>query len=226
MRLTSAIIVAAGAGKRMNAPIPKQFIKIADKTILEHTINKFIQADFFHEILVVVSEDFLKLTNEIFSQEDYNNLNVRIITGGKERFHTVQNAVGALDKNVTTVFIHDAVRPFCSVKLLKELQIAATTYTGVIPAVELKDSIREVNKEGKSKSMDRSKFRSVQTPQVFDRCELEAAYKAEYSNIFTDDASVFEHAGNEIQLIEGENSNIKITTPEDLEIAKQTLVIS
>lgn len=218
MKWVSAIIVAAGVGKRMNAPIPKQFIKIQGKTILEHTLDKFIGAKFFQEIIVIVSEDYMNFAQTIVAKKEYQTVSIHL--GGKERFHSVKNGLQKLNTNCNTVFIHDAVRPFCTPDLLKNCLEASNNFNGLVPTIKMKDSVREIDSNGNSESIDRSKLRSVQTPQVFDYTKLVEAYNVDFSESFTDDASVFEKSGHSIELIDGEIENIKITTPEDLELAR------
>ena len=217
----SAIIVAAGSGKRMGADIPKQFIPINDKTIFEHTLDSFVLFDLFDEIIVVLAEDYISFVDPILKQ--YPSKTIKTCKGGAERFHSVQNALNEVNTASNMVFIHDAVRPFCSLDLVKECYTACNVNSSAIPAVSLKDSIREIDEKGTSKIIDRSNLRSIQTPQVFNYKELYAAYQVPFSASFTDDASVYEKAGHPIHLIEGETFNIKITTPDDLEFARRWL---
>jgi 2-C-methyl-D-erythritol 4-phosphate cytidylyltransferase len=216
--MVSAIIVAAGSGKRMGTSIPKQFIEINGKTILEHTIDLFVRSKLFTEYIVVIASEFEKELNTI--RKLHPNENIRSCTGGQERFHSVQNALQEVNDNCQVVFIHDSVRPYCSIELLNNCYEECKIYSNAIPAVAIKDSIRTINEDGHNQIADRDQLRSIQTPQVFELKKIKEAYDIEYSEKFTDDASVFETAGRKIHLIQGEATNTKITTPEDLEIAK------
>ena len=219
--MISAIIVAAGSGKRMGSSLPKQFIPVHDKSILEHTLLALHNSNFFGEIIIVLSVEYLSEGEKL--KENYKNL--KICTGGKERFHSVKNALSYLHKESKIVFIHDAVRPFVSTTILKSCLELAKEKGSAIPAVPLKDSIRKLIDECKkdietSVAKNRSLYRAIQTPQVFNTKKLVSAYQTQFQNSFTDDASVFEAADFPIYLTEGDYTNSKITTPEDLEIAK------
>lgn len=218
MELLSAILVAAGSGKRMGSPVPKQFIEISNKTILEHTLDSFVLSDFFDEIIIVLSEDYRSLVNTILEQ--YPGENIRICIGGKERFHSVKNALEEVNKDCNMIFIHDAVRPFCTHDLINECYKVCKEKSSAIPAIQIKDSIRKIETDGTSVIIDRSDLKSIQTPQVFDFKKLHTAYQVQFSETFTDDASVYEAAKNKIHLVKGESTNIKITTPDDLEFAR------
>ncbi len=218
----SAIIVAAGSGKRMGNDIPKQFIKIKNRTILDYTIEQFIETKLFHEIIIVHAADYGKEIKDLM--ESYPQQNIISCIGGVERFHSVQNALNTVHKNCDIVYVHDAVRPFCSKHLIIKGFEACEKYGSAIPVVPLKDSIRLVHSDGSNQVMDRSLLRSVQTPQVFNFKNLFQAYQVSFSKDFTDDASVFERAGHTIHIIDGEATNTKITTPEDLEVAKIRLI--
>lgn len=218
MKFASAIIVAAGVGTRMGNPIPKQFLEINGRSILEHTLKSFLEADMFNEIIIVHSEEYWDRIKSIIDQ--YPSENILGCIGGKERFHSVKNALNITNNKCEIVFIHDAVRPFCTANLLELCFEELKQNSNAIPAISLKDSIRKVDNEGISQIVDRSNLRSIQTPQVFDYSMLRKAYDVIFSESFTDDASVFEASGNTIHLVKGESTNIKITTPDDLEFAR------
>lgn len=219
--MTSAIIVAAGSGKRMGKAIPKQFIEINGKSILEHTVTNFMASNLFDEIIIVLAEEYINSIESITRNIEFQ---IKLCAGGKERFHSVQNALQNISTNCEHVFIHDAVRPFCSHELLQRCLNSSRKRGSAIPAVPVKDSIRWIKSDNTSEPVDRTNLRSIQTPQVFNYKKLLEAYKVEYDSSFTDDAVVFEKAGNKVQIVEGEPINIKITTPEDLAIAQTLLV--
>lgn len=213
-----AIIVAGGSGKRMGSQIPKQFLLLQGRPIIFHTIEKFINiAD---EVIVVLPEEQIDYFRELQKQYAFKS-QVGIAIGGKERFHSVQNGLKLISELEGVVAIHDAVRPLIGKEIIRKAYIAAAEKTNCVVSVPSKDSIRHVYGSS-SKSVPRSEYFLVQTPQVFDLRLLNEAYQVEF-NDFTDDASVFERAGHHIHILEGEYSNIKITTPEDLYVAEAIL---
>ncbi len=227
--MNSAIIVAAGEGLRMGAPIPKQFIKIHGKTILEYTLNQFVQSDLIGEYIIVLSKDYLNIGKDL--QEKYARLELKICQGGKQRFDSVKNALKELNEKSENVFIHDAVRPFFTTELMLRCLSSCEEKGSGIPATNIKDSLRIIKdsivdgkkiQDGRSNAINRDLYRSVQTPQVFQTNKLVEAYNDPFSDkiVHTDDASVYEEFGYQVYLVEGDSLNIKITTPEDLDIAK------
>lgn len=213
-----AIIVAGGSGKRMGSQIPKQFLLLQSKPIIFHTIEKFI--DIADEVIVVLPEEQIDYFRRL--QEQYSfNLPIRVATGGKERFHSVQNGLKLVSDVDGIVAVHDAVRPLIGKKIIHKAYSTAAQKTNCVVSVPSKDSIRHVSGSS-NKSVPRSEYFLVQTPQVFDLKLLNEAYQVEFKD-FTDDASVFERAGHHIHILEGEYSNIKITTPEDLYVAEAIL---
>ena len=203
-----AIIVAGGSGSRMKRDIPKQFIKVGGLPILMHTLKRFKEADSEIELILVLPESQFEFWNELCSI--YPTVPHQLIKGGKTRFQSGLNGLQVIE-NEGLVAIHDGVRPFVSVEIINEsFKVAAEKGTAVV-SVSSKDSVR-VN----GKSIDRSTVRIIQTPQTFQISLIKKAFETEELSIFTDDASVAEHAGFKIYLIDGNYENIKITTPEDL----------
>ena len=207
------IIVAGGTGSRMKTDVPKQFLVLDDKPILMHTIEKFAQLSDITIVVVLPTnqiEYWVNLCNK------YNfNIYHSIIEGGKTRFHSVQNGLNAISETKGVVAIHDGVRPFISMELIEKLFLMAEQKGNAIPFTLPKESIREV-KNDTNKAVDRANYRLIQTPQCFNLFLLKNAYQVEFNDSFTDDASVFENSNHTIFLVEGEYSNIKITTKEDL----------
>ncbi len=203
-----AIIVAGGSGSRMKKDIPKQFIEVGGLPILMHTLKRFKEADSEIELILVLPESQFEFWNELCLI--YPTVPHQLIKGGKTRFQSGLNGLQAID-NEGLVSIHDGVRPFVSVEIINEgFKVAAEKGTAVVSVLS-KDSVR-VN----GKSIDRSTVRIIQTPQTFQISLIKKAFETEELSIFTDDASVAEHAGFKIYLIDGNYENIKITTPEDL----------
>ncbi|MEY4540787.1 MAG: hypothetical protein RLZZ306_2544 [Bacteroidota bacterium] len=203
-----AIIVAGGSGSRMKSDIPKQFIEVGGLPILMHTLKRFKEANSEIELILVLPAsqfDYWKmLCNKL------PTVSHQLVKGGKTRFQSGLNGLQVIG-NEGLVAIHDGVRPFVSVDIINEsFRVAAEKGTAVV-SVPSKDSVR-VN----GQAIDRSTVRLIQTPQTFQIPLIKKAFETEELSTFTDDASVAEHAGFEINLIEGNYENIKITTPEDL----------
>lgn len=215
------IIVASGTGKRMGLELPKQFILLGDKPILLHTLISVYNANNNYNIILVLNQDHVHYWNEIL--EKYKvDIPHRIVFGGKERFNSVQNAVISIgDKEDALVAVHDGVRPFAG--SVFESCFKMTEEKGnAISAIKSVDSIRMIE-NSKTRAIDRNSIMLVHTPQCFKLSLLRKAYEQEYSELFTDDASVVESLGETINICEGIRENIKITTPFDLKIA-ETLI--
>lgn len=217
MAKRGVIIVAGGVGQRMGATMPKQFMMLGQEPILARTINLFSEALPKAELVVVLPEEHIALWRNLAARFDVAPH--KIASGGKERFDSVKSGLAALSDEVETIAVHDAVRPLATKKLIIRLALAAEEAEAVIPVVAPHDSIRQVEGES-SHIVDRSLLRMVQTPQFFQAEVLRKAYSQTFSPLFTDDASVVEAAGDKITLAEGEEQNIKITTPIDLTIAE------
>ena len=200
--------MAGGSGSRMKSDIPKQFMEVGGLPILMHTLKRFKEADSQIELILVLPESQFEFWNELCLK--YPLVPHQLVKGGKTRFQSGLNGLQIID-NEGLVAIHDGVRPFVSVEIINEsFRIASEKGTAVV-SVPSKDSVR-VN----GQAIDRSTVRLIQTPQTFQIPLIKKAFETEELSTFTDDASVAEHAGFEINLIEGNYENIKITTPEDL----------
>ena len=210
------IIVAGGAGRRMGGALPKQFMMLEQQPILARSINRIHEALPKAEIVVVLPAEHIELWRNMAARFDVARHKIAI--GGKERFHSVKSGLAALSEGVRTIAVHDAVRPLASKKLIIRLVLATEKHDAVIPVVAPADSYRSVEGDD-SKIIDRSALRMVQTPQLFRAEALRKAYEQEFSESFTDDASVVEAAGYKVALEEGERENFKITTPLDLTLA-------
>ncbi len=212
------IVVAGGSGQRMGAQIPKQFIDLNGVPILVRTLNKFI-ASSANQLVLVLPENQLSNWQKI---KEYIGFNapLTVVIGGNTRFESVKNALNALSDEEAIVAIHDGVRPFISTQQINRSFEEAEMHGSAVNSIQLKDSIRLVINDS-SQAKDRSQYRLTQTPQTFTLPKLKAAYQAiQNGAVFTDDASVWEHAGYPLHLIEGEELNFKITTPEDLRLAE------
>jgi 2-C-methyl-D-erythritol 4-phosphate cytidylyltransferase len=215
-----ALIVAGGSGKRMGAEIPKQFLELAGRPVLMHTIERFKAFNQSIEIITVLPENQLRHWAEL--QEKYHfKISQTLVKGGTARFHSVKNGLEFISEP-GFVAIHDGVRPFVSIDTIKKCFEAAFTFGNAIPVITPADSMRMLN-EHDSVPVDRQRIRMVQTPQVFDTALIKKAYSQKYTQDFTDDATVFEMDGGKIVLVEGNRENIKITNPQDLLISKAFL---
>ncbi len=212
----AVIIVAGGSGTRMGAALPKQFLQINGKAILIHTLEKFLAFDASVEIVLVMHPDHNAFWEKARQKTGFN-YPVKIADGGETRFQSVKNGIAMLDGDFL-VGVHDAVRPLVSPSVIQRVYDAAAISGSAIPCIPLKESAR-VLRDQNSFPLDRSAIRLVQTPQVFHASILRKSYETSYKEEFTDDASVVEYAGNRIELVQGDEFNLKITTPEDFEIA-------
>ncbi len=217
MAKVGVIIVAGGSGRRMGSSLPKQFMLLSNEPILARSINRIHEALPKAEIVVVLPEAHVAMWQNLAARFDVAAH--KIALGGSERFHSVKNGIAALSDEVSIIAVHDGVRPLASKKLIIKLILEAEKCDAVIPAIAPPDSYRIVE-DNASRIIDRSKLRIIQTPQVFNADALRKAYEQEFSQAFTDDASVAEAAGYAITLCEGEHENIKITTPADIIIAE------
>lgn len=215
-----AIIVAGGKGQRMGSEIPKQFLLVAGKPVLMHTLEAFSKLGDIELILVLPANQISYWLN-LCPKHNFT-LSHTIVEGGETRFHSVKNGLGAIPNSADNglVAIHDGVRPFVTSEIIQNSFSLAASKGNAVTSVQLKDSIRFL--EGQmNKSVDRSKYVLIQTPQTFQINLIKKAYEgASNPNQFTDDASVAEGAGFSINLFEGDYRNIKITTSEDLVIAE------
>jgi 2-C-methyl-D-erythritol 4-phosphate cytidylyltransferase len=216
-----AIIVAGGKGERMGVNTPKQFLELAGKPILMHTLEKFNQTFSSIEIILALPENQIDFWEELCCKYEFTNVPHQIVKGGETRFHSVKNALTLVKEN-SIVAIHDGVRPLVSSQTIKACFTEAESKGNAIPVVPVVESLRYVNKE-ENKAVKRSCYRLVQTPQCFSSALILKAYQQKYDNAFTDDASVVEKLGETIHLVEGNKENIKITTAEDLIIAEALL---
>ncbi len=218
MQKEYVIIVAGGKGERMKYDIPKQFIVFNGKPILMHTIEKFKLYNNNIEIILVLPEKQVEYWSDLCKKYEFNTP-IKIVFGGKTRFHSVKNGLDTIPKDEkSTIAIHDGVRPLVSKNMIKRCFSVAKEKGNAIPILPMTDSLRRVE-NGKSQIVNRDLYKTVQTPQVFENQIVLKSYEQEFSTEFTDDASVIEQAGFEVYLTEGEKKNIKITTQEDLDLA-------
>lgn len=212
-----AIIVGGGSGSRMLSDVPKQFMLLRGRPVLMHTIEAFHKSDYNPEIIVVLNVDFHQYWENLCVLHNFL-IPHQLIKGGTNRFDSVKNAIKAI-KTKAIVAIHDAVRPLLSSQLIDRSFEEAEQSGNAVAAIKSRDSVRQHNGT-QSVSLDREKIYLIQTPQTFSSEILKKAYKQEFRNEFTDDASVAERTGIKINLIDGESRNFKITFPEDIRLAE------
>ena len=226
---TTAIVLAGGRGKRMNSAVPKQFLMIKDKPVLYYSLKAF-EDSFIDSVILVTSEDDMEYCKkEIVDKYGFTKV-VKIVAGGKERYHSVLNGIKAAS-DCDYIFIHDGARPFVTQDMLARLLECVEESKACVAGMPVKDTIKIANEEGFiDTTPKRELVWMIQTPQVFDFALIKKAYlileKDEYSLLqkgisITDDAMVVEMLlGEKVKLVEGSYQNIKITTPEDLAIAE------
>lgn len=215
-----AVIVAGGSGKRMGADIPKQFLELAGRPVLMHTIERFKKFNDAIEIITILPENQLRHWLEL--QEKYSfTIPQTIVKGGSARFFSVRNGLKFVNAP-GLVAIHDGVRPFVSIDTIRRCFEYAEKSGNAIPSISPTESLRILTEQG-SLPVNRFHVKQIQTPQVFSAELIKKAYLQEYQPEFTDDATVLEKTGEKINLIEGNRENIKITNPEDLVISAALL---
>lgn len=213
----SVIIVAGGKGLRVGGELPKQFQSIGGEPMLMRTIRAFYDYDYRMRIVVVLPEEAQLLWSQLCEEHRFSVPHT-VVPGGETRFHSVKNGLEEISAD-EIVGVHDGARPFVTSGLIGRcFDTAFENQCGVIPVVDEVNSVRQLTGTG-SRMVDRKQLKLVQTPQVFPAGELKKSYEAGFDPSFTDDASVAEKWGMGIQLVEGEVTNIKITTPFDMALA-------
>lgn len=222
--MNSVIVLAGGMGKRMNAEISKQFLKIDGKPILYYCLDEFNSNRYIDEIVVVIrEEDKLMLEEDVLSNLDIEK-NLKVVAGGRERMDSVKNGLAEVDGNSENVLIHDGVRPFVSSKIIEDNIRICNEYGACVTAMISKDTIKIVDEDlNVLETPRRSQTYIAQTPQTFKKDIIERAFRENSldSRDITDDSMLVEALGIAVKVVEGDYKNIKITTPEDIEIGSQ-----
>ena len=219
MHTTFAVTPAAGRGARMGGKQPKQFLELAGKPILAHTIKKVARLPFIAGILLVAPADLVAHSEQMVGDFCADcEPSIRVIAGGKERQDSVFNALCLLPADFGWVLIHDGVRPFAWLRRLQETWQAAQYNGAAIAAVHATDTIKRVHGGRVQETLPRERIVLVQTPQVFRRDLILDAYREarKHGWVGTDDASFVERLHLPVDVVEGEYSNIKVTRPADL----------
>ena len=218
-----AIVLAAGRGKRMNSKVQKQFLLIKEKPVLYYTLRAFENSELITDVILVTGKDEIEYCQkEIVEKYGFEKVR-KIVAGGKERYHSVHNGIQAIDE-AEYVFIHDGARPFVNNEMIARAYDAVAVHKACVVGMPVKDTIKIADEEGfAAQTPDRKKVWQVQTPQTFEYHLIKEAYEKlmiEEPEGITDDAMVVETMTNyKVKLVEGSYRNIKITTPEDLDIA-------
>lgn len=218
------VIMAAGSGSRMGAELPKQFLELEGKSILQRTIETFLEAVPGVKVVTVLPEDYVGYWKDLCLEKNFICPQL-LVKGGFTRFHSVRNALAKVPDGAL-VAIHDGVRPLVTPQFLRELFEQAENADGVIPVLSCIDTMKVLEKTSlglrsvPGASADRSVLYGAQTPQIFRSELLKEAYGQPFDERFTDDASVMEKYGKSLSYVTGERLNIKITTQEDLVLAR------
>ena len=218
------VIMAAGSGTRMGADMPKQFIELCGKAVLQRTIEVFREACPDIKVVTVLPEAHMDYWKSYCLKHSFTCPQI-LVKGGITRFHSVRNALERVPDGVL-VAVHDGVRPLISQSLVRKMFEMAENVNGLIPVVPCVDTMRVLRNNGEvlepvpGAVADRSILYGVQTPQVFQSEILKEAYGQAYDTAFTDDASVVEKYGKNLSFVIGERFNIKLTTQDDLKIAR------
>jgi 2-C-methyl-D-erythritol 4-phosphate cytidylyltransferase len=214
-----AIIVAGGSGSRMKAEVPKQFLLLNGKPILQHTLERFMAfSPLLRVVLVLPGGKPTEAWHQLCETHDFYPP-IDTVAGGATRFQSVRNGLARVRTEAGLVAVHDGVRPMVTPTLIgRGFETAAEAGTA-IAAVALNDSVRQRQPDGSTRAVDRSQFSLIQTPQTFRLDWMRDAFARPEQPHYTDCASVLEAAGYPITLIEGDYSNLKITTPADLQYA-------
>ena len=223
--ICTAVIVAAGKGKRMGTEVSKQFLPLGGKEILTHTVETFEKAENVRDIILVTGEESLQDVKDMVQEYGWSKV-VSVVAGGKERQDSVWNGLQAVPADTAIVLIHDGVRPFVTEDILNLSIETALEMGGCVAGVPAKDTIKVCNSENIAiDTPDRSTLWQIQTPQTFRRELIQKAYQKAKEDGFvgTDDASLAEYSGYPVKVIMGSYRNIKITTKEDLLIGEAFL---
>ena len=214
------VIVAGGSGSRMGADVPKQFLEVAGMPILMHTISKMNDALPQASITLVLPQSQIEYWNGLIDQFKFT-IDHQVAAGGSTRTESVRNGLNAVKSEDGIVGIHDGVRPCFSLEMIQRCFLVAADKGNATPAVTVIPSLRKVE-ENSSMAVDRGEYRAIQTPQCFRLSEIREAY-SKADSAHSDDASLMESFGHKINLVEGDQNNIKVTYPLDVKLAELLL---
>ena len=224
------VVTAGGSGTRMGSALPKQFLPLGGRAVLQMTIERFLEACPDIKVVTVLPEAHMAWWRQYCRDRNFN-CPQRLVSGGFTRFHSVKNALEYVPDGAV-VAVHDAVRPLLSVDLIRTMFERMDTVRALIPVVPSVDTLAVLDREpdgtlrDSGENVDRSRIYGAQTPQIFLSEDLKTAYNQGFDLSFTDDASVVRRYGVPLSYIAGERNNIKLTTPEDLSLAEAILQVS
>ncbi len=216
----ATLIVAAGIGERCESDIPKQYIKLAGKPILLHTVEKFLESKYIDYIRMIIHKDHEELYNQVVTLSIKDHRLLFPVYGGETRQESVKLGLESLQqKSIEYVIIHDACRPFVSSALIERLvKCIGDGCTGVVPVVDIEDTVSLISGDSIESTICRTKLKAIQTPQIFNYQELLSCHKLA-DQLFTDDSSLVKACKKHVMIMCGEKSNFKITTKEDIYMA-------
>lgn len=226
MNKVAAVIVAGGSGSRMGTKVKKQYLKLKDKEILVHTVERFSTITMIQEIIVVTAQEDIEYVTKLLKEVYKVDKVKKVVAGGKERQDSCYNGIKSVSHDINYVMIHDGARPLISEQCILQSIEKVKEHKACIVAVPVKDTIKQVDDTGKViQTPKRETLWSVQTPQTFERDLIIKAYEATHNDsiIATDDSMIVEAMGHPVYIVQGEYTNIKITTPEDLLLAEKLL---
>ena len=224
------VVTAGGSGTRMGSSLPKQFLDLGGRAVLQRTIERFLEACPDIKVITVLPEGHIAWWRRYCRERGFN-CPQRLVHGGFTRFHSVKNALAYVPDGAV-VAVHDAVRPLLSPALIRAMFARMDTVRGLIPVVPSVDTLAVLDKDpdgtlrDSGEEVDRTRIFGAQTPQMFWSEDLKSAYNQGFDRTFTDDASVARRYGVPLSYIAGERNNIKLTTPEDLSLAEAILQLS
>lgn len=216
------IVVAGGTGSRMKSDVPKQFIELDGIPIIIRTLNCFLNYNPTIKIIISIHKNYKFYLETILTKFAIEQASLQIVFGGETRFNSVKNGLDLINDENAIVAIHDAARPFVSYQTIKNCFEMAAIKGNAVPCIDVNESLRKISNNINT-AVNRNEFKIIQTPQCFLASKIKNAFNQVYTSIFTDDATVLESYGEKIILVEGNEENIKITSPYDLLISKALL---
>jgi 2-C-methyl-D-erythritol 4-phosphate cytidylyltransferase len=213
------IIVAGGIGSRMKSDRPKQFIDIHGIPIIIRTIRSFLNYNPSIHIIICIHKNYKAYLEGLIEKFNLKSADIQVTTGGESRFDSVKNGLLLITDENAIVGIHDAARPFVSLQTITTCFETAQAKGSAVPCISVNESMRKIS-NNINNSVNRNEYKIIQTPQCFLVSKIKRAFEQEYTPAYTDDATVLESTGEKITLVEGNEENIKITSPHDLLIAE------
>jgi 2-C-methyl-D-erythritol 4-phosphate cytidylyltransferase/2-C-methyl-D-erythritol 2,4-cyclodiphosphate synthase len=220
MRDLAVVLVAAGKGERLGQNIPKAFVEVAGRTLIEHSLTSIVATNKLLQIVIAAPESHVQQAQQIADSIGADGFHIDVVAGGSTRQGSIANALAAVDFGAEVVLVHDAARCFAPVDLFERVALAVReSGGGIVPVLPVADTIKRASAEVILETVDRDHLRIAQTPQGFPAQTLKAAYAAAQSE-FTDDAALFQAYGQPVSSVIGDPQAHKITVPSDLERAQ------